>query len=242
MHCDPWWENETEWHRAWKSCFPEEQREIVRFDLTGEKHIADVQTSTGKVIEFQNSPISLEELRSREEFYGNLIWIINARNFTKQFFLMSPVPDPMSELGRDIVFSNGQKPMKLLKPAPLAGLMFWLRSENVGHTGMVRIRGSHELKDAILSNYNGHHLFHWKRPRDVWLKAAAPVFFDFGDEALWRLQTYDEEYDVKTVRRVLKTAVVAKHGGYVEAIQTHMGETPIHPQVAPDQLRQLWRG
>ena len=68
------------------------------------------------------------------------------------------------------------------------------------------------------------------------------VFFDFGDEALWRLQTYDEEYDVKTVRRVLKTAVVAKHGGYVEAIQTHMGETPIHPQVAPDQLRQLWRG
>lgn len=242
LHCDPWWENETEWHRAWKSCFREEQREIVRFDLTGEKHIADVQTTTGMVIEFQNSPMSIEELQSREEFYGNMIWIINARSLAKQFFLMSPIPDPNSELGRDMVFTNGQKPIQHLKPAPLAGLMFWLRSENADHTGMVRIRGSHEFNDAILSNYNGHHLFHWMRPRDVWLKASAPVFLDFGDENLWRLQTYDEEYGVKTVQRVLKTALIAQHGGCIEAIQSHMGETPIHPQVAPNQLRQLWRG
>lgn len=54
LHCDPWWENETDWHRAWKARFPEECREIVRFDEKGEKHVADVLTKRGMVIEFQN--------------------------------------------------------------------------------------------------------------------------------------------------------------------------------------------
>jgi competence protein CoiA len=240
VHCDPWWENETNWHRAWKSCFPEEQREIIRFDQSGEKHIADVVTSTGMIIEFQNSPMSLEELQSREQFYGNMIWIVNAQSFSNQFSLMSPVPDPNSELGRDTVFSHGQRPIKLLKPAPLAGLHFWLRSENVDHLGLVEIHSSNDFADAIFESYNGHHLFYWKKPRDVWLKATAPVFLDFGDEVLWHLQTYHDEYDVKVVRRILKSEHVAKYGGNITEIKPHAGETPIHPQVAPDQIRQLW--
>jgi len=242
VHCDPWWENETEWHRAWKSCFPTEQREIIKFDTAGEKHIADVQIPTGMVIEFQNSPISLEELQSREKFYGDMLWIVNARSFEKQFFLMSPVPDPETELGQDIVFSAEQKPIEMLKPAPLAGLHFWLRSENIDHAGMVRIRGSDEFAEKIFESYNGHHLFYWKKPRDVWLKATAPVFFDFGDEALWHLESYHEDYAVKAIRRILKSDLVVKHGGNIKAIQSQMGETPIHPQVAPDQIRALWRG
>lgn len=31
-HCDPWWEPESEWHRAWKARFPESWREQVQFD------------------------------------------------------------------------------------------------------------------------------------------------------------------------------------------------------------------
>ena len=27
-NCDPWWENETDWHREWKGYFPENCREI----------------------------------------------------------------------------------------------------------------------------------------------------------------------------------------------------------------------
>jgi len=78
MDCDPWWENETEWHRAWKDKFPKEWQEVIHFDpLTGEKHIADVKTPHGLVIEFQNSPMSLAEMASREKFYGNMIWIVN---------------------------------------------------------------------------------------------------------------------------------------------------------------------
>ena len=37
-NCDPWWENETEWHRSWKGYFPKEWQEVVHFDESDEKH------------------------------------------------------------------------------------------------------------------------------------------------------------------------------------------------------------
>src|SRR5207248_184078 len=56
IHCDRWWEQETEWHRAWKDRFPKDWQEIIHFDpVTNEKHIADVKTEHGQVIEFQHS-------------------------------------------------------------------------------------------------------------------------------------------------------------------------------------------
>ena len=37
--CDPWWEPETEWHRTWKSKFPTDWQETIKFDSqTNEKH------------------------------------------------------------------------------------------------------------------------------------------------------------------------------------------------------------
>lgn len=75
--CDPWWENESPWHRAWKNLFPPNWQEVVHFDDSGEKHIADVKTSEGWVIEFQHSPIKIEEKNAREVFYKKLIWIVD---------------------------------------------------------------------------------------------------------------------------------------------------------------------
>lgn len=76
--CDPWWESESEWHRAWKNWFPMDWQEVVHIDdITGEKHIADVKTPLGLVIEFQHSPITPEEMQSREKFYHNMIWVVD---------------------------------------------------------------------------------------------------------------------------------------------------------------------
>lgn len=75
--CDPWWENETEWHRAWKGQFPESWQEIVHQADSGEKHIADVKTGHGWVIEFQHSYLKPEERRSRDAFYPKLAWVVN---------------------------------------------------------------------------------------------------------------------------------------------------------------------
>ena len=78
QNCDPWWENETEWHRSWKNNFPVEWQEVTLPDeQTGEKHIADVRTSDGLVIEFQNSPIHPKERITREKFYKDMVWVVN---------------------------------------------------------------------------------------------------------------------------------------------------------------------
>lgn len=76
-NCDIWWENETEWHRQWKGQFPIEWQEVVQFDAKGEKHIADVKTEKGWVLEFQHSYIKPEERRSRNTFYPKLVWVID---------------------------------------------------------------------------------------------------------------------------------------------------------------------
>lgn len=77
LMCDPWWENETEWHLNWKKCFPDDWREIVHSAPDGTRHIADVKTEHGWVIEFQHSSIKPEERRSRDSFFGRLIWIVD---------------------------------------------------------------------------------------------------------------------------------------------------------------------
>jgi hypothetical protein len=84
--CDSWWENETEWHRAWKNNFPLEWQEFIQHDEeTGEKHIADVRTSNGIILEFQHSHINPEERISREKFYTNMIWIVDGTRLKRDY-------------------------------------------------------------------------------------------------------------------------------------------------------------
>ena len=78
--CDRWWENETLWHRSWKEQFPEEWQEVIHVDEKGEKHIADVKTKNGWVLEFQHSYLKPEERRAREFFYNKyakLVWVVD---------------------------------------------------------------------------------------------------------------------------------------------------------------------
>ena len=76
--CDLWSEGETDWHAAWKSRFSRTEETITR-QIGGSvvKHRADAVTSRGRVIEFQHSSISAEEIRERERFYGDMIWVID---------------------------------------------------------------------------------------------------------------------------------------------------------------------
>lgn len=74
--CDPWWE-ETKWHLGWKSRFPADWQEVLQRAEDGEKHIADVKTPDGRVIEFQHSRLKDEERRAREAFYKSMIWVVD---------------------------------------------------------------------------------------------------------------------------------------------------------------------
>jgi len=212
-YCDPWWENETQWHRAWKNLFPAGCREVSHTAENGEIHIADVKTPTGIVIEFQHSAITDEERLAREQFYEKLVWVIDGTGFKQNFDILHLLPAPDSELAKDLVWFKGTRQMQ-----GAARGLFWRLSENPGATrssrGGVQIHGIHEIEDEVNDAYRGHHQYDWIRPRKTWLEATCPIYIDFGDEYLVRLETYDET-NLPCVRLISKRKFL--HDASVEA-------------------------
>lgn len=84
--CDTWAEKETDWHRAWKNNFPAECQEFILHDgQSGEKHIADVRTPHGLVIEFQHSHLDPLERAARERFYRNMVWVVDGTRLQRDY-------------------------------------------------------------------------------------------------------------------------------------------------------------
>lgn len=204
---DPWWENETEWHRSWKALFPPECREISHTDPCGEIHRADIKTPNGIVVEVQNSPMSDMERISRETFYGNLVWVLNGSSFRKNFDVYHPLPDPDSDWGRDLIWAKAARHQQGANRG-----IFYRLSENrkrrpeltkatCGPFGFMNFL--QDFKVEIARTYQGQHQYDWVRPRATWLDAACPVYIDFGEDQLLRLEQYDET-GLRCVRRVSK--------------------------------------
>jgi len=77
--CDSWGDGESDWHIGWKDRFPPELQEV----FMGE-HRADIKGSCG-VLEVQASPISTETIKQREEFYGEMAWMLKGEDFMQNF-------------------------------------------------------------------------------------------------------------------------------------------------------------
>ncbi|MBB4397966.1 competence protein [Bradyrhizobium sp. ERR14] len=85
-NCDSWTEKETEWHRAWKNRFPADWQEVIQQDeQSAERHIADVRTQHGLVIEFQHSHLNPFERTARERFYGNMVWVVDGTRLQRDY-------------------------------------------------------------------------------------------------------------------------------------------------------------
>lgn len=198
--CDPWWDNESQWHRDWKNHWEDHNREIVYFDKSGEKHIADVVNEQNIVIEFQNSPMSEAELKSREDFYGDMIWVINGRNLAKNIKLRAMLPDPLHESMEDIsIHSSNHK----------THFVYSFISEYRGPNELVEIHSSDKIDGIIKSTHVGHFLFDWKRPRYVWFKATKPVYLDFGQGVIWQLMRFNN-YSSFCIKACIKNDFLAK--------------------------------
>lgn len=228
--CDPWWENETPWHREWKNLFPIECREVSHTADDGEIHRADIKTVTGIVIEVQHSSMTDAERQSREEFYENLVWVIDGSGFRKNFDIYHGLPDPKSELARDLVWGKVQRHM--IGANAGAGLFFRLseaREENPNITKAEvcsgRIHSISEIQDEVDKSYNGYHQYYWVRPRTTWLDAKCPVYIDFGDDHLVKLEIYDDS-ELECIRYVSKRKFV--HDAMVET-QAHDIATRFYP-------------
>ena len=133
--CDHWWDTETQWHRDWKNEFPIDWQEVVHTSKTGEKHIADVKLPKGLVVEFQHSPIKPEEILARNNFYKNIIWIVDGtRRKNDEKGLMqyirvgknSKLINEWGATGKIVFFDFGNPKLTYLTPdlMPLGDYMF----------------------------------------------------------------------------------------------------------------------
>lgn len=178
-NCDKWWENETDWHRKWKNLFPEEWQEVVAFDeITGEKHIADIKTNTGMVIEFQHSNISDDERVSRESFYKKMIWIVDGtrrkydfsrfmKAFDKEFII--PV-DKSNNIKIWLLFCSGDYLPKE-----------WVKSS----VPVVFDYGNDELWCLFPKKESGHHQLILETPRDELVNVLRKgQFFTIAEQSI----------------------------------------------------------
>nr|WP_256595153.1 competence protein CoiA family protein [Pseudomonas sp. S5D5] len=190
--CDPWWENEGEWHRSWKTFFHKDNHEVVQYDSLGEKHIADVKLPNGLVIELQHSAMTAEEMRSRETFYRNMVWIVDAGPFRKNITIFNPLPDPTESWVTDLAFvpPHPQWRHSNVQEDGFNSLMFFRRSERDERSNMQRIYSGREIGDHFPSAYQGHHLYLWIKPRNVWYETSKPTYLDIGNDLVALLAPY----------------------------------------------------
>lgn len=213
--CDPWWENETPWHRDWKNLFPLECREVSHIAHDGEIHRADIKTPTGIVIEVQHSSMTDAEKTSREEFYGNLVWVVDGSGFRQNFSIYDGLPAPTSEIAKDLIWVKARCLMKSYgELVTLSNCAYFyrlsearrkdpnitkaevrsgkVRSIRSGQVHSIRLHSIREIQEQVHQSYNGYHAYSWSRPRKTWLDAQCPVYIDFGGDCLVKLEIYDE--------------------------------------------------
>ncbi len=221
--CDPWWETETQWHRDWKNLFAPECREALHVASDGEIHRADVKTPTGIIIEFQHSAMSDAERISREEFYKNLVWVLDGVAFRQNFHIYHCLPDPSAEVAKDVVWAKSRRD----KLGANHGLFFRLSEARKEKPEVTKaevqsgwIHTIDEIQEEITRTYRGHHQFDWVRPRKTWLEASCPVYIDFGEELLVKLETYDDS-GLKCIRYISKGKFV--HDAATETSANEIG-------------------
>ena len=93
--CVDYYDHKGEWHRAMQELFPEKNREVYEKTATY-RHIFDVLTDKGRIIEFQHSPINYKEFIGRSWDYSvrsafngtpRPIWVFD---FSERDFSIAP--------------------------------------------------------------------------------------------------------------------------------------------------------
>ena len=83
IDCDPWQEPETLWHRDWKNRFGDMQEQMHERD--GTRHMADIKTPDGTIVEFRHGYINAEGQRTRQAFFGEtMFWVVDCGSNPKR--------------------------------------------------------------------------------------------------------------------------------------------------------------
>jgi len=179
--CDPWSEPESAWHLNWKNRFPAEWQERVIGD-----HRADVLTPKG-VIEFQKSTISTKTICEREQFYGRMVWVVDASGFNLERSSRLHWKNFM----RDDPFYRKEHSLSFLD-------------------AICEHRRYMELHQAAVDEaWNAEPHFRWLWPRKSWLAAKKTVFLDRGYDDLLQVKWTGRAGGYLICKRIMKDQFVA---------------------------------
>ena len=153
---------------------------------------------------------------SRESFYHNLVWVIDGSAFRQNLDIYHLLPDPNSDLARDLVWAKATRQMQ----GAAKGLFFRMSEALLENPNVTKatlqsgwIHGIHEIEKQVNQLYRGHHQYDWVSPRRTWLDVTCPVYIDFGEDWLAKLEVYDES-GLPCIRRAAKKKFV--HDAMVE--------------------------
>ena len=129
VNCDSWGEGESDWHLGWKK-----KVDRCSCEIKMGNHFADIIVND-VVIELQNSSISPEIVREREDFYGDMIWLFNGHKFAKNLklkerenycaFIWKWFPKTLLECKKSIYMDMGDKIFHIRKINKV-----WIKSNN----------------------------------------------------------------------------------------------------------------
>lgn len=165
--------------------FPINNIEVI-IERNGIKHIADVKLRNGKIIEFQHSSLSINEIKEREDFYDNMIWVFNAsESFEKHHihFFKHPFVDRRKYYDRN-------KNQTIYYDKRLDNSFF-------GYNELFQMFGR-DLTDFYSKKFEDIHLrrFSWNYPKKYILHAKKESYLDLGNE------------DILNDRNILKILMV----------------------------------
>lgn len=146
--CDSFGEPETEWHLNWKKVFPKKWQEVV-IKKNGQVHRADVVTSLGRIIEFQNSPLSEEKILERESFYNNMVWVLNKETIGKGLIFEDHFDDDSNFCFRWLCPPKSW--FKAKKPVYISGIDCIIK--------IIKIQ-KHSWTNGLENEYTGNLIYH----------------------------------------------------------------------------------
>ena len=86
--CDEWWEEESEWRSGWVA----QLKKYSSLDLqntlekNGVRHFYDVKDAESRVWVFRRRKLSSEHVKSRESFFGKMLWFVEAKDSEYEAF------------------------------------------------------------------------------------------------------------------------------------------------------------
>ena len=199
--CDSWWEPETEWHRTWKNNFDLTMQEVIKIDpISGERHIADIYLPHNDlVIEFQHSPIDIEEINAREKFYKRMIWVIDIPANKKGIELFSVF------FKEDVIEKMWHTNMNLRRRKRIKEGDYAMEGEWELLEEEKREMSLYSSNYSTWSSHPDYFLMYWIRRQKRWERSTLPLFFDIGDEYLYMNMHTLKLVSCNIVKRFLKS-------------------------------------